>query len=475
VIHGTKIVILGRPNVGKSTLFNRLLGRRRALVHNEPGVTRDRLEEKAEWWVKGKQWNVSLVDTGGLGGDKFAEEIEHQVGIALSEAGAALMVFDAQAGLTPADRDLVRKIKQSGVDTKIPVFAIANKVDDHSHESLIADFYEVGLERVLTVSAEHGRGMDDLREALAEQLGFDEEEVLPVDLLETSEEGAEMEEGVEAEAPREAIIPRIAIIGRPNVGKSTMTNALVGNDRMITSPIAGTTIDAVDSLVELGGKPFVLIDTAGIRRKSKTEQGVEVLSVVQARKALERAHVAILLLDGESGVTDQDEKIGSLIEEVGCSVILMVNKWDTQRDKKGFDKEDAAKIIRKEMAYLRYAPLAFVSARDGEGFEDLGELIEDVLHQRKLKIPTHELTEWVRKEAAIHNPMNAKFFMTHQSGRNPPTFVCHVNNPDKVHFSLRRHLMNALRERWGYVGTPVRLLFLEGKSRGYKAGRPSSR
>jgi GTP-binding protein len=233
---------------------------------------------------------------------------------------------------------------------------------------------------------------------------------------------------------------------------------------MITSPIAGTTVDAVDSLTYLNEKPFVLIDTAGIRRKSKTEQGIEVLSFVQARKALERADVAILMLDGETGIVDQDEKIGGLIEEIGCAVILMVNKWDTQRRNKEFTRDEAAERIRKSMGFLKYAPIVFVSAKERRGFQDLGDLISEILHQKQLKIPTHQFTEWVRKEALIHNPMAAKFYLCHQSGRNPPTFVCHVNDPERVHFSLKRHFLNALRERWGFMGSPVRLLFVAGKN-----------
>lgn len=256
----------------------------------------------------------------------------------------------------------------------------------------------------------------------------------------------------------------MAIVGKPNVGKSTLVNALVGEDRMITSPIAGTTVDSVDSTAILNDKEFLLIDTAGIRRKSKTEQGIEVLSVVQTRKALERADIAILLLDGDEGVTDQDEKIGGLIEEAGCAVILAINKWDTQKSNPKFTKEMASEKIRKKMAYLKYAPMMFVSAKERRGLDDLGDLVEEILHQRRLKIPTHEFTEWVRKESTIHNPDNAKFYMCHQTGRNPPTFVCHVNNPDQVHFSLRRHLVNAMRERWGFMGNPVRLLFLKGGS-----------
>lgn len=451
-----RIVIVGRPNVGKSTLFNRLYGKRRALVHDEPGVTRDRLEEQTQWKRGGKTFPISLVDTGGVGGDRFAVEIEKQVKIAVEQADLVLFVLDSTVGVTPLDEELLRELNRSGVMKKTPAFAIVNKVDAELHEERIADFYSLGLDEVFTLSAEHGRGIDDLMRAVMERFADHGQEDV---------EEIEEDDGTEEAAPRAPKIPRIAIVGKPNVGKSTLVNAILGEQRMITSPIAGTTVDAVDSCVELDGKPYLFVDTAGIRRKSKTEQGVEVLSVVQTRKALESADLAILVLDGEQGITDQDEKIGGLIEEIGCSVILLMNKWDTQRRNAGFTKELAAEKIRGKMAYLNYAPIVFASALRSQGLGDLGGLIDEILHQRQLKLPTHDFTEWVRKEATIHNPMNAKFYLCHQSGRNPPTFVCHVNDPDKVHFSLRRHFVNALRERWGYMGSPVRMLFIEAKNR----------
>jgi GTP-binding protein len=477
-----KLVIIGRPNVGKSSLFNRFFGRRRALVHDLPGVTRDRLEEQVEWWLEARRFPITLVDTGGLGGEHFAEEIDRQVEIALGEADIALMLFDARTGLTPADEDVLQRLRRAGVTAKIPVVGVVNKVDATTHEELLADFYAAGLDPIVTVSAEHGRGIEDLKTVVRDELRrtmgdeLDENAPLAENLSAPAarseeprtEASEELEEPAEAPEPPTPRVPRVAIVGRPNVGKSTFVNALLGEERMIASPIAGTTVDAVDSYVELDGKPFVLIDTAGIRRRSKTEKGVEVLSVIQARKALERCDVAILMLDGESGTTDQDEKIGGLIEEIGCGVILCVNKWDTQEGKKDFSREDAAGIVRKKIAFLRYAPLLFTSAKFGKGIRGLGDLIQEILEQRRVKISTKEFTDWVRREAPIHNPMNAKFYLCHQASRHPPTFVCHVNDPEKVHFSLKRHLVNAIRERWGFMGNPVRLLFVKGG--GWKGG-----
>jgi GTP-binding protein len=260
----------------------------------------------------------------------------------------------------------------------------------------------------------------------------------------------------------------IAIVGRPNVGKSTLTNALLGEERMITSPIAGTTVDSIDSIIEMGGIQATLIDTAGIRRKSKTDEGVEVLSVVQTKKALERCDVALLMIDGEEGVTDQDEKIGSLIEEVGCGVMLVVNKWDLHRHGKPGEKalkpEEAVEVVRNRMGYLKYAPILFVSAKKKTGLEDILPIAQQIHEERKVKITTHEFTEWVRKEATVHNPTNVKFYLCHQSGRHPPTFVFHCSQPDKIHFSLKRHFSNVIREKWGYMGSPLRLVFVKGKN-----------
>lgn len=509
-----RVVIVGRPNVGKSTLFNRLIGRRRSLVHDMPGVTRDRIEGKADWWFHREKFAMSVIDTGGMGGALFTREIAEQVHTALENADLVFFLMDGQTGLITQDRQLFVELKRSGVFARIPVIGVVNKVDVNSHESRISDFYQLGLDQLVTISAEHARGIDELKhtalEILKERRGdapaseaspnsledeqneSEDEDVSDSMTAVTEEEiqDAEGEEDLDSEksSPRSTDqnaaydaalalqlqdekdedeikfkkVPRVAIVGRPNVGKSTLLNAVLGEKRVITSPIAGTTVDSIDTLITRGGREFCLVDTAGIRRKSKTEKGIEVLSVLQAKKALEQADVAILVLDGEEGLSDQDEKIGGMIEDAGCSVILMLNKWDTQEKNQKFTQKLAAERIRKQMAFLRYAPIVFASALENRGLDDLWGLVEEIIDQRKLKVPTHEFTEWVREEITIHNPMNAKFYLCHQAGRNPPTFVCHVSSPDKIHFSLKRHLINAVRSKWGFMGSPIRMLFVEG-------------
>ena len=446
------VVIAGRPNVGKSSLFNRLLGRKRALVLDTPGVTRDRIVESASFWVRAKEYSVNLIDTGGLGEGQFKEEIRRQVDTALKEASVVLFVVDIKAGLTHADEEVFSELRRSGVSEKIPVILVLNKADSDQAEERFAEFYALGVENLIPVSAEHALQIDELKEMVVDLLN---PEPLPV----ISDEIPDPEKE-EVYVPR---TPRIAIVGQPNVGKSTLLNAICGEKRTIVSPIAGTTVDVIDLDINWNGKDFTVIDTAGIRRKNKTEQGIEVLSVVQTRKTLERADLAFLVMDGEQGVYEQDEKIAGLIEEMGCSVILVLNKWDTQVGNKEFSQKLAEEEIRKKIRFLGYAPLVFTTAKDSIGLDRLFRVAQAVIEQRSLKIQTKELTEFLRNAAEVHNPNNAKFYFVHQSGRNPPTFVAHVSDPKKIHFSLSRHLVKAIRGHYGYLGTPVRMHFLKTK------------
>ncbi len=446
----TRVVIIGRPNVGKSTLFNRLLGKRKAIVHNEPGVTRDRIESPVQWWNQARCYNMLLIDTGGVGGDRFSIEIKKQVQIALQDADIILFVLDAKTGVTPLDEELFSELRKAGLFKKIPTLGVINKADSVKDEMTPKEYYQLGLKNIITVSAEHGLGIQELEDTIIE-----ESQAQP------SENPTSIEQVTN--------LPRIAVVGRPNVGKSTLINTLLGSERMIVSPIAGTTVDPIDSVIELEGKSYTLVDTAGIRRKDKTEQGVEVLSVIQVKKTLENANIVILMLDASTGISDQDEKIAGMILDSGRSVIILMNKWDVHENfaekKERFTKEMAAEHIRSKMPFLQFAPLLFVSAHKKTGLKNLGSLIEEVMTQRKTKIQTKELTEWIKNAAQIHNPKNAKFYMSHQSSQNPPTFICHVSDKSRIHFSLERHLVNRIRETWGFMGNPVRLLFKtsEGK------------
>ena len=482
-----KIIIMGRPNVGKSTLFNRLVGYRRALVHNLPGVTRDRLEEICRWWVNAQSYTVRMVDTGGLGGENWQKEIDRQVGYALQDAQCILYVVDAHVGTTPFDEELLRRLDRAGLPQRAKLIGILNKLDTPAHEEQKGNITLRQLHWI-GVSAEHNRGMEELKEAISEALPPDAPSGIQYD---RGERIPRVQERVRIEQRELARLKvgghpeelfRIAIVGKPNVGKSTLVNALMRQERMIVSPIAGTTVDAVDSQVELAGQPYVLVDTAGLKRKDRTADGLEVLSMVQTKKALERSDLAILVLDGELGLTDQDEKIGGLIEEAGCSVILFLNKWDTQKGSENyrvhssrngqprraqslFSPKMAEELIRKKMAYLHYAPLQIGSALLDRGLDALVAQIPSVLAGRDSQVVTHELTRWAQLELHANNPRSAKVFYAHQTSRHPPTFVFHVNEPDKLHFSLRRHLTRGLRTRFGFKGTPLRLLFKEAQNR----------
>lgn len=471
------VVIVGRPNVGKSSLFNRLLGRRRALVLDTPGVTRDRIVEPATFWVHAKEYKVNLIDTGGLGPGQFEDEIRIQVQTAMSEAQILLFVMDVRAGLTAGDREVWNELRNSGVTETVPVIGVLNKADQDNLEDEMNDFYALGLDHLILVSAEHTHGIDDLKDEIIhrmfpesmEPVEIDEDEKWSEDIEEeviAEEEASLEEEVVSEEEERSPRIPHIAIIGQPNVGKSTLLNAICGEKRTIVSPIAGTTVDSIDLKIKWHGQDFVLVDTAGIRRKDKTEQGVEVLSVVQSRKTLERADLTFLLIDGQKGVYDQDEKIAGLVEESGSSVIIVMNKWDTQADNPEFSQKLAEDELRKKIRFLGYAPMVFTTATEGIGLDRLFRVATKILENRRLRLTTRELTDFIREEEQVNNPFKAKFYYVHQSGRNPPTFVAHVNDPKKIHFSLARHLVRVIRKRWGYEGTPIRFHFLKTKNSG---------
>ncbi|HET7151356.1 MAG TPA: ribosome biogenesis GTPase Der [Candidatus Acidoferrum sp.] len=484
------LVIVGRPNVGKSTLFNRLTGTRRSIVTNEPGITRDRIYSKAEW--RGK--TLEVVDTGGIIPDERAvipQEIFRQAQVAIKKAALLVLVVDSQAGLTPLDEELARLLRATGK----PFVLAVNKVDAPSQEANAAPFHSLGVP-VFPVTAEHGTGVDDLLDyALAQIFSAIPSQTGEASLASTLDEvaavGAEL--APPAEPLAESVPIEVAIIGRPNVGKSTLLNRLVGEERSIVSPIPGTTMDNVDTEFTRGGRDYRFVDTAGIRRKGKTKLVAEKLSVVMARRGLERCDVALLVIDGEEGVTQGDATIAGYAEESGRSVILVVNKWDLAlaaareaawRDAataKGKSKQSAGegrnpatidpgklifdyeKMIRAKLKFLSYAPIVFLSAKTGERAEKLFPLIEKCADARRRRIPTPALNNWLKQEVDLQRGTTPKarpvriYYVT-QAKTAPPTFLLFTNQKMPLHFSYERFLENQLRAKFDFIGTPVRFV-----------------
>jgi len=429
-----QVAIVGRPNVGKSTLFNRLCGFRKAIVGDEPGITRDRIYGSVRWNNK----LISVLDTGGLipeTHDIIPERILNQVGPAISESQLILLVVDGRAGVTPLDEQLLPMIRKTGK----PIWTVVNKIDSSELESYAASFYQFGTEKVYPVSAEHGRGAAELLDAIAERAD---------DLPPEVETEAEEEIGV-------------AVVGRPNVGKSSLVNRLLGFERAIVTDIPGTTRDAVDTLLTREGIQYRIIDTAGIRRKGKTEGRTEKVSVVMAQKSLAHADVALLLLDAEEGVTKLDAAIGGYASEVGCSVIIVLNKWDlVEKDTHTIEKftED----IHRRMKYLTYAPIVAVSALNGQRVSKLFEIIRRAYEERRIRIPTGTLNNLfvpdTAERFAAQDP-NQKLGIRYitQARSDPPTFVVFTTSRDRLHFSTERYLVNRLREQFGFFATPIRI------------------
>jgi len=414
------VVIVGRPNVGKSTLFNRITGERRAIVGDEPGITRDRMHGFADHL--GRRFEV--IDTGGIVVDDreyITSQILRQAETVLHTASKIILLTDGRDGITGADRDLAAFVRRLGK----PVVLAVNKADTAARSDLAHEFYELGIADVLPVSAEHGTGVDDLLDHVTE--GFPAEPA-------------------EATAPRQRI--KVAIIGRPNVGKSTLLNALVGEDRAIVSPVAGTTRDAVDESVMRDGVEFVFIDTAGIRRKGKTRMMAEKLSVVMARRQIRMAQVVLLLIDATEGVVGLEATIAGYAHEGGRALILCVNKWDARGDR---TKKDMEEQIRDECKFLDYAPILFLSAKTGAGVDRLFPLIREVYEQASLRITTGELNRFVER---LHFEERKIYYITQASIR-PPSFVVFTDGHGDLHFSHERHLLNQIRRRFGFRGTPI--------------------
>ena len=428
-------MILGRPNVGKSTLFNKLTGRRRAIVGDEPGITRDRIYGRAEW--RGRQFH--LVDTGGIIPDDkqlIPANILNQARAALDEASLILLVVDARAGITPLDEELAELARVTGK----PVFVAANKVDTARLEVDSLEFERWGLDAVFPVSAEHGSGVAEMLDSA-------------IDILAAPE--------VQEEGGREI---RLAIVGRPNVGKSSLVNRLVGEERVIVSPIPGTTRDAVDTELLYQDTNFRLIDTAGIRRKGKTELVAEKISVVMARRNLEEADVAILMIDAIEGPTANDATIGGYAHEAGASMIIAVNKWDAV-EKDTYTTKQYEERIREMMKFADYAPIVFVSAKSGLRVTKLLELARQAHQERHKRITTSELNRFFERNleqprATTPSKYPLRVLYMTQAGTGPPTFVLFTSSRSpraKLHFSYERYLVNRLRKEFGFFATPIRI------------------
>jgi GTPase len=464
------IAIVGRPNVGKSTLFNRIVGSRRAIVGDEPGITRDRLYGDAEW--RGRR--MRIIDTGGIlpeDKDLIPSEIFRQARVAFEKASAIVMVVDGRSELAAPDIELVRLLRKTGR----PLFLAVNKVDCEKQASIVDDFHRVGIKQMFPISAEHGRGVDDLLDAVLQ--------MMPAQASNTEEAENKGQDGQQPESTDEltdesepAYETKVAIIGHPNVGKSTLLNCLTASDRAIVSPVPGTTRDAVDEVVERNGRRFRFIDTAGIRRKGKTHLMAEKLSVVMARKHLEAADIALLVIDATEGVSQLDAAIAGYAHESGRSMIIVVNKWDLiiagaqksgrpskamrmRESKRPGDQQAYEERLRWDLKFLNYAPIVFISAKSGKGTEKIFPLLEQVAVERRKRIPTSAMNRFIEtvdfERASVPMKSRVKILYMTQASVAPPTFVLFTNRPVKLHFSYQRFLENRIRDAFGFLGTPI--------------------
>jgi GTP-binding protein len=438
------VALVGRPNVGKSTLFNRIVGQRMAVVSEVPGTTRDRLYAEAEWAGVA----FMLVDTGGIelapgwsseplseDSQQFMASIVYQAEIAIQDADVIVQVVDGRTGVTAADREVADILRRS----QKPTLVAANKLESTKLWDGAYEFYELGLGPVLPVSALHGTGVGDFLDALAAEIPAVAPDFVEDDTV------------------------KIALLGKPNVGKSTLLNKLVGQERAIVSPLAGTTRDAIDTRLKWFGEEFTLIDTAGIRRRGKVEPGVEQYSVLRAIKALERANVALLLLDATVGITAQDTHIAGMIADAHVGVIVLVNKWDAV-EKDAHSMPEYVAFVRNELKFMPYAPILFISAETGQRVSKILPLVKEVNEARAKRIQTSRLNKIMRDAVMKHPPpqkrgVRVKFFYATQAETVPPTFIFFVNKPEYVHFTYQRYLENQIREAEPFAGTPIRLRF----------------
>lgn len=429
---GPIVAIVGRPNVGKSTLFNRIVGSRVAIVEGLPGVTRDRLYQETEW--NGRRF--TLVDTGGLDyrdDGEIATRVRDQAELAIRDADLVLFVVDARTGLTGTDEEVAQVLRRS----EKPVILAANKVENFDNPALLADFYRLGLGEPVPVSAIEGRNTGDLLDLVVDKL--------PVP---TGDEETD-----------DAI--RIAVVGRPNVGKSSLVNAVLGEERVIVSDIPGTTRDAIDTRLERNDKSYILIDTAGMRRRSRIDLPTEKYSVIRSLRAVDRSDVVLVLIDAVEHLTEQDKKIAGYVHEKGKSAILVVNKWDLV-EKDGKTANRYVEELRDGLGFMQYAPVLFTSALTKQRVHRVLELVDYVSEQQNMRVATGDLNDLIR-DALLQSPApgdkgrRLKIFYCTQSGVKPPTFILFVNDPQLMHFSYLRYLENRLRSAYGFEGTPIRI------------------
>jgi GTP-binding protein len=428
------VAIVGRPNVGKSTLFNRLVGFRKAIVESLPGVTRDLNYADVDRFDR----PLTIIDTGGfepVAHDGLLAQMAEQCRLAVEEADVIVFLLDGKEGLHPSDHEIARLLRQSDKQ----LLCAVNKIDGHAHEERIYDFYALGIETLYPLSAQHNYGVGQLMEAVLEAL-------------------PQMTEG---EGPP-GRATRIAVVGRPNGGKSSLINRILGYDRVIVHETPGTTRDAIDTPFSVGEQRYILMDTAGIRRKSRISLRLEKYSVVEAIKSIERADVALLVLDAQEGAPEQDARIGGLVHDKGKGGIIVVNKWDLVED--SVPPASYTEAVRDHLWFLDYAPLVFTSAVTGKGIDHIFEMVTAVMAERDKRIPTPQLNRWLREATETHHPplfRKRRVILSYitQVSTSPPTFAVFTNYPRGVQFAYRRYLSNRLREQFGFFGNPIRLIF----------------
>jgi GTP-binding protein len=428
------VAIVGRPNVGKSTLFNRLAGNRISIVEGIPSITRDRLYTDVEW--QGKSFVV--VDTGGIEADEndlIKGKTRYQAEIAINEADLIIFVVDGRSGISTADQEVADLLRKAGKK----VILVINKIDDFSNiEEIIWEFYSLGFEDMIPISAEHGKNIGDLLELVLKYLPDFQDEEEDTDIL------------------------NIAIVGKPNVGKSSLVNYLAGYERVIVTDIPGTTRDAIDTLIEKDGIKYNLIDTAGLRRKARIKDSIEYYSVIRTIKAIDRSDAVLMLIDALEGISAQDKKILGYAHENGKAIVIAVNKWDLVEKETG-TMERYKEEIYQELKFLNYVPITFISALTGKRVNETLELLEHVIDQNSLRVKTGLLNEVIEEAVQLREPPGVKgkrlkIYYTTQVGIKPPAFMFFVNNPDLMHFSYQRYLENALREAFGFIGTPIKII-----------------